>query len=338
MRRWRIYEDEIRFSYEVLPCWRKRVGKYNILLNRGLSGSLRNLKPEVIICGGYNYLSSWQALRWAKRNRVPFLLWSESTGSDQRARHAPIELLKRKFVESCDAFVVPGRSAREYLCDFGVPEGKIFVAPNAIDNALFSAASTHIRSRPTELRAQLLLPKRYFLFVGRLVRGKGVFDLIDAYSNLSAALREQIGLVIAGDGPLRAELESRACKISPGMVHFTGFIVRDSLPAYYGLADCLVLPTHSDTWGMVVNEALACGLPVICTTVAGCAADLVRTNGRQVSPSNPFELAKAMEEIASDSSLRATMAAESRKLAQYFSPESCAAGLARASSGHEVYA
>jgi len=313
------------------------VGKYNGLLNWGLASALRCAAPDAIICGGYNYVSSWHALRWAKRNRVPFLLWSESTSDDRRSRHTLLELLKRKFLENCDAFVVPGRSARRDLEHFGLPPEKIFVAPNAVDTALFSASGSVVQQQPTRLRAQLALPEKYFLFVGRFVRAKGVLDLLEAYALLAPTLREQFSLVFVGDGPMRSEIESRAREIYPGTVHFAGFVHRDDLPTYYTLAECLVLPTHSDTWGMVVNEAMACGLPVICTDVAGCAADLVRANGRIVSAGNIGELSVAMEEIASDPALRSRMASESRELIQTYSPETCAAGLAEASSALEAY-
>jgi glycosyltransferase involved in cell wall biosynthesis len=337
MRDWRIYEEEIRFSYEVLPCWRKRVGKYNVLLNRGLMSALRLASPDAIVCGGYNYLSSWQALRWAKRNRVPFVLWSESTSNDHRYNRTLVELLKRKFLESCDAFVVPGKSARQYLEQFDVPPAKIFTAPNAVDTVLFSAAQSRAQQPSTRLRSRLALPDKYYLFVGRLVRAKGVLDLLEAYALLAPELRERFSVVFAGDGPMRSELEARAREIYPGTIHFAGFVHRDDLPAYYALADCLVFPTHSDTWGMVVNEAMTSGLPVICTRVAGCAADLIRDNGRLVSAGNLGELALAMEEIARDPDLRGRMACESRELIRSFSPENCAAGLAQASSAMEAH-
>ena len=337
MREWRVYEEEIRFSYEVLPCWRKRVGKYNVLLNRGLANALRLAGPDVIVCGGYNYVSSWHALRWAKRAHIPFLLWSESTPDDRRSGHALLELLKHKFLESCDAFVVPGKSARQYLEQFGLPPERIFVAPNAVDTALFSACQSSAQQHPRRLRSQLALPDRYFLFVGRLVRAKGVLDLLQAYALLAPGLREQFSVVFVGDGPMRSELESRAREIYPGAIHFAGFVHRDDLPTYYALAECLVLPTHSDTWGMVVNEAMACGLPVVCTRVAGCAADLVGANGRLISAGDVAELAAAMEEVASDPALRGRMAFASRELIRTYSPETCAAGLAEASSALEAH-
>src|SRR5439155_17734487 len=132
------------------------------------------------------------------------------------------------------------------------------------------------------------------------------------------------------DGPLRAQLQAAAQSIFPGCVHFAGFVDRDELATYYSLADCLTLPTHSDTCGMVLNDAMACGLPVICTRIAGCAAALVRSNGLLVSPSNISELGAAMQEMASDSAWRARMSVESRRLIQNYSPEYCADGIAGA--------
>ena len=336
-RQWRVYEEEIRFSYEVLPCWRRRLGKYNLLFNRGLSRALNEVMPEVVVCGGYNYLASWQALHWAKRHGVPFLLWSESTSNDRRRRRVAIEILKKKFVENCNGFVVPGTAAHDYLITLGIADDRIFVAPNAVDLALFKAAEAGVEAMQAETRARLVLPPRYFLFVGRLVQAKGVLDLLNAYEQLPAKLREEVGLVFAGDGPMRSELEARARNIYPGVVHFAGFVHRDDLPAYYTLAECLVLPTHSDTWGLVVNEAMACGLPIICSRVAGCAADLVRDNGWLIPPENLDELAAAMEQAATNESLRGEMSAKSREIARNYSPEMCAAGIARASSGIETH-
>jgi len=337
MRQWRVYEDEIRFSYEVLPCWRKRVGKFNILLNRGLAAALRRVSPEVIICGGYNYVSSWQAQRWAKLHHVPFILWSESTGNDSRNKHAPMEFLKLRFVGNCDGFVVPGQSSREYLLSLGVNSADIFVAPNAVDTALFASTEAAVRGRHSDLRARLALPDRYFLFVGRLVEAKGVLDLLEAYERLRPETRERVGLVFVGHGPMRAQLELRAKGIHPGSVHFPGFVHRDELAAYYALAECFVFPTHSDTWGLAVNEAMACGLPVICSRVAGCAADLVRQNGCLVSVQNAGELSTAMQRIAADPALRNQMAAASRRAVFAYSPENCAAGLATAATALEAH-
>lgn len=336
IRQWRVYAQEIKFSHEILPSWRTRLKKYNLLLNQKVAGALRKANPDVIVCGGYNYLASWQALRWAKRNCVPFLLWCESTVNDHRAGHRLVESLKQKFFDKCEGCIVPGTASGEYARQMGVSTGRIFLAPNAVDNHLFASRAGHARRIAAQMRAELNLPAQYFLFAGRLVKSKGVFELWEAYGGLNENLRSQFGLVFAGDGPLRPELETIAKSISPGTIRLAGFVQRDELAIYYGLADCLVFPTHSDPWGLVVNEAMACGLPVICGRSAGCAADLVKANGRLVDPRNVDQLTHAMHEIAADVDLRRRMSRESLRIIPNYSPEICASGIAQAALAYNL--
>ena len=332
LRQWRVYKEEIRFPYCVLPSWRRRVGEYNALLNRGLSRALRSATPDMMLCGGYSYVASWQALAWAKSHHVPFFLWSESVIQDRRNGHAVVEFLKNQFLRKCDGFVVPGTSAREYLLAQGIKEKAIFAAPNAVDNDFFGQAAAVVRRDADTKRSELSLPERYFLFVGRLVREKGVLALLAAYAKLDAETRRKVGLAFVGEGKARHELEVQARSISPGVVRFAGFVHREQLAAYYALADALVLPTQTDTWGLVVNEAMACSLPVIVSPVAGCATDLIREhwNGMLVSAGDVPSLSSAMQSLASQPDLLASMGAHSREHIRQYSPEDWSAGLARA--------
>jgi glycosyltransferase involved in cell wall biosynthesis len=332
LRQWPVYKQEIRFSFQVLPSWRRRIGRYNALLNSGIAKALDQAAPEVILCGGYSYVASWQTLFWAGRHRVPFLLWSESNLQDFRRSHALTEFLKKKFLHRCSGFVVPGRSALEYICTHGAKDNSIFIAPNAVDNELFAGAADNARRNATVLRKELALPNRYFLFVGRLVREKGVFELLRAYASLNQQLRHEVGLVFVGDGDARSQLESEAASISAGTVRFAGFAQREQLGAYYGLADALVLPTYTDTWGMVVNEAMACGLPVIMSRAAGCAADLIRENwnGLLVAPKDSCGLESAMRLLTEQTELRTTMASRSAEHIRSYSPQAWSDGVAEA--------
>jgi 1,2-diacylglycerol 3-alpha-glucosyltransferase len=330
LRQWRVYKDEIRFPYRVLPSWRWRAGKNNFLLNRGLWSALAELSPQVIICGGYNYLASWGALLWARRHGTEFVLWSESNAHDARSARPWTESLKSYFLEKCNRFVVPGKASLEYMRALGAPAASILIAPNAIDNGWFLQQSENVRTRAREFREKLRLPSRFILFVGRLVPEKGVFDLIEAYAKLDSSVRSEVGLVFAGDGVSREELMQRAKQISPGSVCFQGFAQREELAAIYALADALVLPTHSDTWGLVVNEAMACGLPIIVTDVAGCAADLVEDgwNGYVVPSRAPDKLCAAIDSVVRHPEVRQAMSTYSVERIQNYSPEACAAGLA----------
>jgi glycosyltransferase involved in cell wall biosynthesis len=331
LRQWQIYKDEIQFSYQVLPSWRKRVGKYNILLNRGMAGALVKAAPDVILCGGYNYAASWQSLIWARVHKIPFVLWSESNAQDLRRGHALVESLKTEFLRKCSGFVVPGRSALEYLRVHKIKEDVIFTAPNAVDNDFFAASAVAARQNAATRRRELALPGRYFLFAGRLVREKGVFELLSAYAKLDESIRQQVGLAFVGDGASRPQLEEQAASISLGVIRFAGFAQREQLATYYALAELLILPTYTDTWGLVVNEAMACGLPVILSRAAGCAADLVRENwnGLVVPPRDASSLMSAMQSLAHQPHLRATMGANSVQHISHYSPIEWSRGIAR---------
>jgi len=332
LRQWQVYKDEIRFSYQVLPSWRKPIGPYNLVLNRGLGRALRKAAPDVILCGGYNYVASWQALLWARAHDRRFLLWSESNQQDMRRGHALIELLKDEFLDRCSGFVVPGKSAGDYLRSRKINDDQIFIAPNAVDNGLFAAAAAEARRDAVKFRSGLGLPERYLLFVGRLVKEKGVFELLSAYASLEESLRGQVGLVFVGDGAARARLQDLAASISPGVVIFAGFAQREQLGAYYALAEMLVLPTYSDTWGLVVNEAMACGLPVIVSRAAGCTADLVKENwnGVLVLPRDVAGLTLALEELIKDPAACARMGANGLEHISHYSSAAWSRGLAGA--------
>ncbi len=332
LRRWPVYKDEIFFSYEVLPSWRFRAGKHNLLLNWGLRSCLEKFAPEVAICGGYNYFASWEALLWARRHGVEFVLWSESNSHDDRSGLAWVELMKLHFLARCDRFVVPGKASFAYLQSLGSAPDRITVAPNAVDNSWFAARADEVRAGAGDFRKKLGLPPRFVLFVGRLVREKGVFDLLDAYGRLGDDVRSQTGLVFAGNGVSKAELERRAERIGTGRICFPGFVDREDLAGLYALADALIMPTHSDPWGLVVNEAMACGLPIVVTSVAGCSADLVEDgwNGHLVPPGNPERLSAALDFLIRNPELARQMRVRSTERIQNYSPEACAAGLAAA--------
>ena len=332
LRQWHVYKEEIRFSYEVLPAWRRRIGKYNALLNWGVSTALRRARPDALLCGGYAYVASWQAAFWAKRHGVPLLLWSESTALDIRRGHRVVEFIKRKFRQRCQAFVAAGKTSRDYLLALGASSDSIFIAPDAVDVHFFAAGAEEAREREREIRNRNNLPPRYFLCVGRLIREKGVYELLDAYAKLDASVRSRIGLVVVGDGAARQELERLAAGIQPGVVRFCGWVHREQIPEIYALAEAFVFPTYSDPWGLVVNEAMACGLPIVASQVAGCVPDLLRDgwNGFAVQPRDVEGLVRSMQWLFDDPESARRMGSRSFQRIQDYTPEKCAAGIGQA--------
>ena len=141
-----------------------------------------------------------------------------------------------------------------------------------------------------------------------------------------------MGLVFVGGGPAQAELQTRSARISPGIVQFPGFVHREELAIYYALSDMLIFPTYSDTWGLVVNEAMSCGLAIIATSAAGCTADLVRDgwNGRVMAAGNVAQLSEIMTELADNPEMCHKMGRHGRACIEGYTPEACAAGIATA--------
>ena len=121
-------------------------------------------------------------------------------------------------------------------------------------------------------------------------------------------------------------------RISPGVIQFSGFVHREELPKIYAFADALIFPTHSDPWGLVVNEAMACDVPVILTNVAGCASDLVQDgeNGFVIPPHDVAQLARAMARLAEDSAIRSEMGRMSGERIEANSPDAWADGMSEA--------
>lgn len=335
LRQWHIYREEIRFSYEVLKSFRRRIAGFNVLLTRGVSAALERANPEVIIVGGYSYVAMWEAKRWARAHRIPLLLWSESNSQDARNNRWPVEFAKRKFIEACQAYVVPGKSAAEYLAGFGVEQQKIYVAPNAVDVKRFARGAEAARRDP-KCRERLGLPPQYFLYVGRFVKSKGIYDLLNAYAKLPEKIRSTAGLVLVGHGEERNELMHRGRELGAGRVMFPGFVQRDDLPAYYANAMTLVFPSHSDPWGLVVNEAMACGIPVIATDAPGCTADLVcdGVNGYVVGTGDADELSQAMLRLG-NRELHERMGRASAARSHCFTPQVWSEGIVRAVMGFQ---
>ncbi len=296
-----------------------------------LCRALGELQPQVIVCVGYADAEINQAVAWALHRRVPLVTCSDSTYEDE-PRSWTKELFKRRIVSAFDAALVAGRRAHDYLEHLGLGGERRFQPWDVVDNAHFERGAELSRKDETASREKLKLPPRYFHCVSRFIPKKNLPRLVEAYARYAAqAGPEAWSLVLAGAGPLESEL--RAVVGAAGLnqqVHFPGLLPYSDLPMYYGLAGALILPSTSDQWGLVVNEAMAAGLPVLVSTRCGCAPDLVREgdNGFTFDPKNVPQLAELLTRLANMSDARrAAMGQQSREMIKEFSPEAFAAGL-----------
>lgn len=292
VRNWPAIPPGANFRYRTLPHVTIPLGSaYNvILINHTLAAELKRHSHDVIICCAWDTPATFYAALHARRTKTPFVLWSGSTAAENTLVRAVTKPLVKWLVQSASAWIAYGTRARDYLVSLGARPDRTFLAFNTVETATFAALSDAARPTRRELREQLeVSAPRVILYSGNLLDLKGVGDLIEAFA-LYHERDPGCTLVLAGSGKHRRKYEARVAQLGiENAVVFAGFVQRDRLPAYYAMADLLAVPSRTDVWGLVINEALACGLPVAASNAAGAAADLIRDgeNGYVLPPRNP---------------------------------------------------
>lgn len=300
---------------------------------RRLWRCLDEIKPAVVCINGWSFGGAIAALGWGVSRRVPAIVMSESTEVDD-GRHWWIEAVKRRIIALCSAALVGGTPHRDYIAALGAEAGRIFKGYDAVDNEHFARGATAARQREPESRSALALPTRYFLACSRFSQKKNLIGLLEGfaiYRRLHGA--DAWSLVIVGNGELRDELEAARDRLGlAGHVLLPGAKRYDELPAYYGLASAFVHASTTEQWGLVVNEAMAAGLPVLVSNRCGCAVDLVEEgrNGYRFDPHDAFSLPAAMHRLATSGPALADMGRASEQIIARWSPENFARNLARA--------
>jgi glycosyltransferase involved in cell wall biosynthesis len=242
----------------------------------------------------YSPKQSLAALLAAKSLGIRTVMMNESHAGTARAK-GPTALVKRQLIGMFDAALVGGEPQRRYFASLGIPAENIFTGYDAVDNEYFASKADEVKGDKEKLRVHYRLPQRYFLSLGRLAAKKNLCTLIRAFRLfLDASPIKQTHLVMVGSGEEEPTLRSLCLQLGlpiydhsascilesalsqPG-VHFYGFRQIEENPIFYALADAFVLPSLYEEWGLVVNEAMASGLPVVVSETAGCAEDLLET-------------------------------------------------------------
>lgn len=282
--------------------------------------TLLRFQPEVICINGYADPTARPTFEFAKRNPKCFvLLWSETTAFDHK-RQWWRERLKSYMLRACDGALVAGSPHRKYLQNLGMSGERICTVGGCVDNDYFRGGTDRARENPQQ-RRNLGLPENFFLYVGRFISVKNIRVLLRAFQKY----RNRSGrwsLVLVGTGEEESQLRELAEAQDIRAVHFVGLKQLPELVKYYAYASCFVLPSISEPWGLVVNEAMASGLPVLVSNRCGCAADLVEdgSNGFLFDPEDTDEITNAMERISSGKADLVKMGEKSRERIAGFNP------------------
>ena len=301
---------------------------------KGMWSALNSLHPAAIAMGlcKETRVAWFTTLLWCRLKKRKAVLLMDSKYDDS-PRNFIKERIKRLFISRFDAALVGGTYSRDYAEFLGIPAPKIFLGCDVVDNQHFAAQADGAGEQAPRLREQYGLPEDYFLYVGRIDDNKNISRLLESYDRYVRSFSgEAWHLLVCGSGPLEAELREKARQLGLHKIHFQGFVQIDQLPIYYGLARCLIFPSLGDTWGLVVNEAMASGLPVLVSKACGCVPDLVQegVNGHTFDPCDVEALAQLMLKMSSGRVDLRAMRDASRKIIAGWSLETFAQNLLKA--------
>ena len=301
-RSWHVAEESWRFPYRYLPAIPGR---------RATTIPLPALRarPDVLV-SLYASPSFMLGSTVARLRGIRTAYWVEVTFDAWITRRRWKERLKSKLLPRADAIMTAGRDGAAFAMRYGVSPERILTVPHVIDFDRYARGSAVARATREAMRSRLGLHGVTFAYVGRLWSGKGLDQLLDAFAALKRENTRDVSLLLVGDGVDEARLRKRCADEGLEDVVFAGFHDGDALHPLYASADVFVFPTLGDPFGMVVLEAMACGLPVISTSAAGEIADRIDEglNGFVVPPADVEALRARMGLLADDKSLRSRMA------------------------------
>ncbi len=311
------------------PSLRRWIGS-SMAAALALIGLLMREKPDYLICYGYTLAPQMSALCWAMATAMRFAVIGDANYFNDRAmgikRHVKSAWL-RLVVRRAAALIAIGTANRMFWELYGARPRQLFEARFAVDNDHYARECERRQPDAARMRATFGLDEKVvFLFVGRLVKRKNVDLIVRAFQQLKD---DRAALVIAGSGEEQPALERLAG--GDKQIVFGGLVSPEQLPAYYAMADVLVLPASEEPWGLVINEAMAAGLAIIAHRHCGAAVDLVGAgNGFLLDGFEADELAHAMLEMVNDPSKLRSMKHNSREKIKKWSIEAEACGIIRA--------
>jgi glycosyltransferase involved in cell wall biosynthesis len=285
----------------------------------GIAEEIARGRFDAFVVPGWGLRCYLQAVRACRRARVPVMVRGDSQLPGQRSAAVRLAkaLLYRRMMRRFDGYLYVGQRSREYFEHYGAPKSRLFFAPHCIDNQAFA------RERPARRAPD---GRRRLLFAGKLIERKRPLDLVRAAALLQGR-GAKVEVAFAGSGELEDELK-RATAAAGLPAVFHGFVNQSALPVTYAAADLLALPSDGrETWGLVVNEGMACGLPAVVSDAVGCGPDLIEEGATgAIFPLGDIEgLAGALERTLALDPVRSSEAIGAR-LAVY-SPSRTAQGI-----------
>jgi len=278
------------------PYWQRLFPERKIeeipayLANKALLQKLDELNPDVIFSGAIAFPSGAAAVRWTNDNNKKLVIFDDARLQDVQKNWLTNSIKKRVF-SSVDAILCPAPEWNKTFHYFGFSDKQIFHGLNVVDNFFWTEK---------DKCEEKLLPERYFLSIGRQIPEKNVIFFLKAFKQYLQVAKNPLHIVLIGEGPEHDRIKSFVAenKMEP-FSHFYPFLSQDQLKSFYHAAAWFILPSIKETWGLVVNEAMASGLPILTSTKVGCKSTLLKEglNGFSFSPHDEIELLKLLLQL-----------------------------------------
>jgi len=301
-RHWENNYD-MKFKYNILKNFAIRTGRkdlFTFFINPQIHPFLNKTNPDIIICCQWDHYSAYASNYWTRKNSKKFIFFAESTINERSWRRIVFSPLVNYLIKRIEIFWAGGTRAKEYLIHLGVPSEKINIFYNSIDINYFSEKSENFSTEEkNKLRNKLgIKTDRIILFSGQLIERKGVFELLEGFLNYSKN-DVNTSLLMIGKGQEKEKMEKIIKIKNISNIFFGDFVQYKDLYKYYSISDLFILPSREEVWGLVLNEAAACGLPIITTTATGAGIDLVEEgkNGYIIKPNCPKCITEAIKKV-----------------------------------------
>lgn len=334
-----VWDIDLLHGYESVflgPRARTRVpGGFFSLIVPEVWGALRAGSYDAVVIHGHRFAVCWLAVLAARLSGVKVMLRAETHLRLQRSRAKQVvrRLIIGSLCRLCDRLLAIGTANADFYRHLGVPPDKIVLVPYAVDNERFVAASSLSDAERRRLRVELGVPpdRPVILYASKFHPRKRPGDVVKAAAELRRGGADFTVLMV-GDGALRTELEGLVVSLALDNVVFTGFVNQSRLPAVFAASDVFVLPSENEPWGLVVNEGMCAGLPVVVSREPGCVPDLVGhgDNGFLFEAGDVAGLAEALHTLLRDPALRERMGRRSRERIAGWGFEQCLTGLRQA--------
>lgn len=296
------------FSHTALKSLEFSLGYERLMsIPISLGRALHQYHPDLLISGAFG-IPGFLGWLYTCQHRIPYVQWSGATLHREGQGGFFSAFTQSFLVRHATACIAYGNAACEYLVKAGGLPAKVVVGVNAVDNLFFLEKADQARKELEAFKNIHHLQGINFLYVGNLVPLKGLYEALNAFAQLRK--EGQFHFHLVGKGPEEERLRHRAIQLGlENQIHFWGTQPPERVPFYYALADVFVFPSLYDVWGLVLNEAMACGLPVIASSIAGATRDLVvdGENGFVIDPRNEAQFTEALKRLLLDADLRRKM-------------------------------